>query len=502
MNNEHDSLTPLAPHVFVIFGATGDLNRRKLLPALYKISIEDDTPDFAILGASRRKMTDRDFAKLVSEALQEFAGVSKVEAEAWMKGKIHFQTLKTGAQDPFEVLIDRVKTLNSKHGFPQNTVYYLSLPPQVFPIVIRGLGERGANDTSGWTRLVIEKPFGNDLKSARELNELTHRYFNEEQVYRIDHYLGKETVQNLLAFRFANGLFEPIWNRDRVERVEITVAESLGVEDRADYYDKSGALRDMIQNHLTQLLTVIAMDAPTSFNVEAIRAEKLKVLKAIAPIKIEDLVYGQYTRGEGKNSHLRAYVDEENISSDSTTETYAAVRLAINNWRWQGVPFYLRTGKRMKQKLTEIAIVFERAPISLFSEVKTSEEEIENDVIKINISPKQSVEICFNVKKPGKGMTLQRQSFNFDYDKVFGHLPDAYTALLFNVMEGDRTLFVGADEAEASWELYDPILSLKPELHLYTGGSWGPKAANRFVSAWETGGGKKRKSVFKAKHIK
>ncbi len=481
-------MTP-PPHLFIIFGATGDLNRRKLLPSLFEISQQADAPEFALLGTSRSELSDADFARLVAESLQEFGNVDADDASDWLAGRLHFQSL-TQPGDPYEALVKRVKALDQQHQLGGNAVYYLSLPPQVFPKVIQGLGKYGANDGDGFTRLVVEKPFGHDLASARELNAGLHEHFEEDQVYRIDHYLGKETVQNLIAFRFANAMFESIWNRDRIARIEITVGESLGVEDRAGYYEGSGALRDMLQNHLTQLLTVVAMDVPTRFQAAAIRAEKLKVLKSIKPIRDEDIVFGQYAASDdGKH---KAYRQEEGVAKDSKTETYVAARLFVDTWRWQGVPFLLRTGKRFPQKLTEIAIIFQGAPVSLFDGGVDGEPGtgscLPEDILRIKIAPEQSVEMDFNIKRPGQGMVLQRQQLQFSYDEVFGKLPDAYTALLYDVMEGDRTLFVGADEVEASWELYDPVLQRDHVLHAYPAGSWGPVEARRFVEDWETGG--------------
>ncbi len=482
--------TATKPHLFTIFGATGDLNRRKLLPALYEVSKQDKPPEFVILGTSRTVLTDQEFAEMVSESLVEFASLDKAEADQWLQGKIYYHSLPKSDDASYKKLLARVDEIDAKHQLQGNTIYYLSLPPQVFPTVIKGLGNNGANDGDGFTRLVVEKPFGYDLASAQELNRVVHQYFQESQVYRIDHYLGKETVQNLLAFRFANSMFEPLWNRDRIDRVEITVAESLGVEDRAGYYDKSGALRDMMQNHLTQLLTVIAMDVPANFKANAIRAEKLKVLRAVRPIDNADIVYGQY--GESDDGKMPAYLSEEGVADDSTTPTYVAARLYVDNWRWQGVPFLLRTGKRFPQKLTEIAIIFQCAPVSLFEGGADGDpstgDGVPQDILRINIAPEQSVEMDFNIKKPGQGMILQRQRLSFDYDEVFGKLPDAYTALLHDVMIGDQTLFVGADEVEASWELYDPVLAREHKIHTYPAGSWGPVEARKFVEDWETGG--------------
>ena len=467
----------------------GDLNRRKLLPSLYEISQQDDAPKFALLGTSRSQLSDADFAELVANSLQEFGGLKAADAKKWLSGRLHYQVVgKEG--DPYQALVQRVNVLDQQHQLGGNTVYYLSLPPQVFPQAIKGLGKNGANDGDGFTRLVVEKPFGHDLASAQSLNKVVHEYFSEDQVYRIDHYLGKETVQNLIAFRFANAMFESLWNRDRIKRIEITVAESLGVEDRAGYYEQSGALRDMLQNHLTQLLTVVAMDVPTKFQASAIRAEKLKVLRSLQPIRDEDIVFGQYTASE--DGKAIAYRDEEGVDKQSQTPTYVAARLFVDTWRWQGVPFLLRTGKRFPQKLTEIAIIFQGAPVSLFAGGADGDpatgDYLPEDILRIKIAPEQGVEMDFNIKRPGQGMVLQRQQLNFSYDKVFGKLPDAYTALLFDVMQGDRTLFVGADEVEASWELYDPVLSRDHVLHDYPAGSWGPVEARRFVQDWETGG--------------
>jgi glucose-6-phosphate 1-dehydrogenase len=349
-------------------------------------------------------------------------------------------------------------------------VFYLALPPNAFAPTIKGLGEAGLNEGSGWTRLVVEKPFGRDLDSARELNALTHRWFDESQVYRIDHYLGKETVQNLLVFRFANTIFESVWNRDRIANVQITVAESLGVEQRADYYDKVGALRDMVQNHVTQLVALIAMEAPIAFDAEQVRQEKVKLLRAVRPLGPGDVVFGQYG----------GYRAEPGVAAETRTETYVALRLAIDSWRWQGVPFYVRTGKRMDRRVTQIAVTMRDVPVCLFESMGGCV--AQPDVLILTLQPDDGFTLCIDVKVPGEPFRLQRLPLRFSYKDAFGQIPDAYETLLLDVLTGDQTLFVHADEAEESWKLYTPLFDDNVKVNAYDAGSWGPSEADELVA--------------------
>jgi glucose-6-phosphate 1-dehydrogenase len=342
---------------------------------------------------------------------------------------------------------------------------------------IENLGKVGLDESPGWTRVVVEKPFGHDLESARTLDDIVHQYFDESQIYRIDHYLGKETVQNLLVFRFANAMFESLWNRDHVESVQITVAEELGVETRAGYYDKAGALRDMVQSHLTQLLALVAMEVPSAFEASAIRAEKIKALRAIAPIKSEHVVFGQYAAGEIDGKPVPAYKDEDDVPSSSHTETFVALQLAIDNWRWQGVPFYLRTGKRLAERLTEIEIKFRRAPVWMFRTVHC-EEQLHRNTLKLTLQPNEGFSLMFDVKVPGEPFRLHRTPLHFDYAEAFEVIPEAYQTLILEVLQGDQTLFVHADEVEASWALYTPLLEERRAVHPYESGSWGPPEAD------------------------
>lgn len=463
------------PHLFVIVGATGDLTRRKLLPAVHSM-VDAGGADgrCRILGVATSQLTDDEFRELAITALVE-AGQDAEDAKVWVRDNVEYQCIRDG----YETLRQRIETIETKHGLPGNRVFYLALPPRVFPVAIEGLGEAGLADGPGWTRLVIEKPFGRDTESARELNALVHRYFDERQVYRIDHYLGKETVQNLLVFRFANPLFESAWNRDRVKSVQITVAEDLGVGSRAGYFDRAGTLRDMVQNHLTQVMAHVAMEPPASFNADAIRNEKVKVLQSIMGVDPSGVVFGRYEAGTVDSSEVVGYLDEEDVPGDSSTETFVAMRLEIDNWRWKGVPFYLRTGKRMERRITQIAIQFREPPVCLFDHQGSCQ--VHSNTLVITLQPHEGFELLFDVKAPEDRLRLLTLPLDFFYDEQFGPLPEAYATLIADILEGDQTLFVRADEVEESWRLYTPLTKVHTPRVPYAAGTWGPPEADRLV---------------------
>ena len=481
---------PPAPCLFVMFGGTGDLMQRKILPTLYHLASNGMLhAQFHILGIARdQAMTDAKFREWGRAALaaaksgKDGKGAGAKKIRDWCETCLHYQPVNQTDSAAYATLATRIGEIEKAAGLPGNRVFYLALPPGAFPGTIESLGTAALNRSAGWTRLVIEKPFGHDLASARELNQLVHKYFDEGQVYRIDHYLGKETVQNLLAFRFGNALFESAWNRDHIKSVQITVAEALGVEERAGYYETAGALRDMVQNHLTQLLTLTAMEVPATFEADAIRFEKVKVLRSIAPIGEDAVVFGQYTGSRDKSQP--GYKQEPKVSPRSRTETFVAMRLEIENWRWQGVPFYLRTGKRMARRVTEIAIHFRKPPVALFRSLNGDSPH--TNALVITLQPDEGFELSFEVKSPGEGFTLQTQRMAFRYGEAFGPLPDGYETLLMDVVEGDQTLFVHADETEASWKLYTPLLDKKLTPYPYAAGSCGPKAADELGSACGT----------------
>ncbi len=470
------------PCLFVLFGATGDLVHRKLLPALYNLGSQGKLGDRCrILGVSRTSdLNDESFRAVARKALEAAKVTVPNPGVAGLDGRLHYRPLGQGKPEDFKALAREIEALERKHGLPGNRVFYLALPPQAFPNTIAGLGQAGLNRSGGgWTRLVVEKPFGRDLATAGDLNRLVHSHFKESQVYRIDHYLGKETVQNLLAFRFANPIFETLWNRDRVDNVQITMAEDLGIEERAGYYEQAGALRDMVQNHLTLLLCMVAMEVPTAFEADAIRDEKAKVMKSIAPIKPSDLVFGQYDRGRMNGREVPGYRQEPRVAPDSRVETFVGLKLEIANWRWQGVPFYLRTGKRLERRLTRIVVTFRCAPVSVFRPSDCCN--IHCNVIAITIQPDEGFDLHFEVKNPGQPITLQTQKLHFRYAEAFAPLADAYETLLLDVVIGDQTLFVRSDWVEASWRLYMPVLEKPPQVHPYAAGTWGPTAADRLL---------------------
>ncbi len=464
------------PSLFVVFGGTGDLSLRKLLPALCRLDAHGDLdPRFRIVAVGRSEMDEDAYRESAREALGR-AGLPASDVNATV-ARIHYQTLAHGGPDDYHALADRLAALGREHDIPPNHAFYMALPPRAFQPTVRGLGKAGLNRSDGWTRLVVEKPFGRDLESAQALNACIHEYFSEKQTYRIDHYLGKETVQNLLVFRLANAFIESSWNRERVEAVQITVSEQLGVGTRASYYDHSGALRDMVQNHMTQLLTLVAMEVPSSFSADAIRHEKIKVLRSLRPISDDDVVRGQYTAGELDSHLVRGYLDEDGVPKGSQTETFIALRMFVNSWRWQGVPFYLRTGKCMPHKSTQIAVRFRGAPVSFFRQYDCQLDT--SDVLTITLQPQEGFSFYFDIKRPGSPLELERIPLRFDYEGHFdGSMPDAYQTLLLDVLEGDQTLFVHGEEVEESWRVYAPLLDSPPPVHSYAAGSWGPHAAD------------------------
>ena len=472
----------LDPHVFVLFGGTGDLSKRLVLPALLDLSRANPELDFVVLATARAELTDAQFRDEVVRGMVEVGGVKKGEAQRFARKRLFFQTLDNDpTPDDYDAIRDKADALAQKYGLGQNRVYYLALPPGAFEMTAGWLGHTGMNKApeGGWVRIVVEKPFGHDLASARHLNEVLHRYFDEHQVYRIDHYLAKETVQNLLVLRMANPIFERLWNRDTIERVDIRVAETVGVGTRGGYYDRAGVVRDMIQNHLTQLYTLMAMELPAGADADAIRSEKIKVLRSTQPIEGRKVVFGQYTAGTVDGEDVPAYRDAPKVRSGSDTPTFAAIVLHVGNWRWEGVPFVLSTGKALKGRVSEIVVTFRSAPISFFRDMKGCD--VPPNQLRIELQPDEAFSLSFGVKRPGDGMVVEPERFTFDYNDAFGEPAPAYRTLVEDIIRGDQTLFVHADEVEASWRLYDPVLRRDRTVYPYPAGSWGPEQAAKIT---------------------
>jgi len=478
-------MSGLDPHLFVILGATGDLTSRKLVPALHRL-VQRRGVQTVVVGAATSPLDDASFRSDLGGAMSQ-AGIDADDAAAWCATNVHYERIERDGG--YEGLKRRIEQVERDHGLPGNRVFYLALPPAVFPAAIERLGDAGLASGPGWTRLVVEKPFGRDLESATALNAIVHHHFGEHQVYRIDHYLGKETVQNLLVFRFTNPLFEASWNRDRIDRVEITVAESLDVGDRGRYYDAAGAVRDMLQSHLTQVLTLVAMEAPPAADADHIRAEKVKVLQSIHGIDHDGVVLGQYTDGTVDGEAVPAYRSLDGVDGESGTATYAAVRLHIDNWRWQGVPFYLRTGKAMQRRVTQVAVTFRQPPVCYFHAVPDACVD-HSDVLYLTLQPEEGFSLEIEVKEPGNSTRLRTIPLRFSYSEAFGNIPEAYETLLEDVIEGDQTLFVRADEVEQSWRLYTPVVEADLPVDPYPAGSWGPSRARALlgdtVANWAT----------------
>lgn len=476
------------PQVFVIFGASGDLTQRKLIPALYELYKGNFLPkNFAVLGVSRTELSDDDFRKEAFLENPHLEGENKNEDFAKL---LHYQAIDTLSAEDYKKVRERLSGIDENRQTGGNYIFYLSVPPSLYPKIPAFLADEGLNDNgAGWRRLIIEKPFGYDRSSARKLNEELQKYFHEDQIYRIDHYLGKETVQNLLVTRFANGIFEPLWNRNYIHHIEVTAAEDIGVEKRGGYYDKSGALRDMVQNHMLQVVAHMAMEPPITSDASSIRNEKLKLFQSIRPIGESEVdkfvIRGQYISAPINGEGVPGYRDEEGVDEDSTTETYVALKFFIDNWRWADVPFYIRTGKRLPTKATEVVVYFKSPPHHLFrSELDLMN--MNNQLI-IRIQPDEGLLLKFGMKVPGAGFKVKNVDMDFHYsDLTDADVPEAYERLILDVMKGDPTLYARGDSVEAAWDFVDPILNAwqnRPNIKLYgyPAGSWGPVVANKLI---------------------
>jgi glucose-6-phosphate 1-dehydrogenase len=482
------------PVIFILFGATGDLCQRKLAPALYNLFLDGWMPDdFSIIGTGRTHMDAASFAKELKQSVHKFSRRENIKVSEWKKFATHidYQVADVHDSKSYKDIGKQISTLKQGwHEKPVHVVFYLAVAPELFPIISKHLHQASLMKDKDYSRIVLEKPFGHDLESAMQLNHLLSSMYDEQQIYRIDHYLGKETVQNILAFRFANSIIEPLWNRDFIEHVQISVTEQLGVEERGAYYEHSGALRDMIQNHLLQLLCLIAMEPPVSFNADEIRDRKVDVLKAMRPFGKDEIrlntVRGQYGEGWIQGNEVAGYRQEPNVAEDSNTETFAAIKFFVDNWRWQDVPFYVRSGKRMHQTASVISIQFKDVPHKVFP-YETTESWQQNRLI-ISIQPEMSIRLQIQAKRPGLDMMLNTVDLVFDYNGVYtAETPEAYETLLLDIMLGDQTLFMRADQVEAAWALLMPVLNTwkgRKSIHFpnYAADSWGPEEAEALIA--------------------
>ena len=501
-NPLHDGLriepTP-GPTTLVIFGASGDLTRRKLLPAIYHLSRRGRLPaQFAVVGVARTEMSDDGFRDQFRDSLNEFAGPGAAgdAVAASLAERMYFVSGETNDAGMYQRLATRLREIEGAEG----VLFYLAIPPTIYASVIENLGAAGLARAPerGWRRIIVEKPFGTDLASARELNRIAHQHFSEDQVFRIDHYLGKETVQNLLVFRFGNGMFEPVWNRRYIDHVQITAAETVGVEHRASYYEGAGALRDMMQNHLMQVLALVAMEPPIAFTADSVRDRKMDALLAVQPLANDgqprSVVRAQYGQGWVNGAEVPGYLAEKGVDPASRTETYVAARVQLDNWRWAGVPFYLRTGKRLPKRTTEIAIQFRRPPLEIFR--RASQTQVAPDLLIVNVQPDEGISLRFEAKLPGTRMQIAPVMMNFRYGTTFGgEVPEAYETLLLDAMLGDTTLFARHDFVESSWALITPVLEAwsahrDGPVPTYEAGEWGPIDADTLIEqdgrAWRT----------------
>jgi len=484
--------TTADPCTVILFGASGDLAKRKVIPAMYDLAQHNSLGErYAIVGFARTQMNDEKFRSAVGEAAKTISEVGPIDPAKWdeFASNLYYTSGEYGDQNSFAQLAKRLAELDAEKKLGGNRLFYLSTPPEVYPDIVEQLGRAGlarpANPNS-WVRIIIEKPFGRDLASAKELNQIVLNVFEEKQVYRIDHYLGKDTVQNLLVLRFGNGIFEPLWNRNYVDQVQITASETLGVERRGGFYETAGALRDMIQSHVLQLTSLTSVEPPASFDATAVRNEKLKILQSIRPYNLEmvaqSVVRGQYAPGSLNGTRMAGYREEPGVNPNSRTETFVAMRVLIDNWRWAGVPFYLRTGKRLAKRSTEIMIQFRCAPHIVFRE-----RQIEPNRLILNIQPDEGISVSFSAKKPGTEMNIGNVTMNFSYREGFGGTSrSAYATLLNDCLRGDATLFDRGDSVEAAWSLVEPILDVwsaakTATVPLYAAGTWGPKESDQML---------------------
>lgn len=485
----------------VIFGASGDLTHRKLIPALYNLFKFGRLNQFSVLGVARTELNDDTFREKMREALLQTEETTPETLEEFCS-HLYYQAVNTSDAADYGKLAPRLDELHEKYQTNGNTLYYMSTPPSLYGVIPECLAAHGLNkEEDGWKRIIVEKPFGYDAKTAKQLDVQIHRFFEEHQIYRIDHYLGKETVQNLLVLRFSNGWFEPLWNRNFIDYVEITGAEAIGVEERGGYYDGSGAMRDMFQNHLLQVLAMVAMEPPAIINANSMRDEVAKVMHSLRPLTQDDvehnLVLGQYTAAEIDGKAVKGYLQEKGVPSNSRTETFMALRCEIENWRWAGVPFYVRTGKRLPARVTEIVIHFKTTPHPVFSQNAP-----ENKLI-IRIQPDEAISMRFGLKKPGAGFEAKEVSMDFRYaDLADEQVLTAYERLLLDAMKGDATLFARTDAVHAAWKFVQPILDYKEaggRVHEYEAGTWGPVAAEKLIAksgrVWRKPSGKMKKKV-------
>ena len=492
MNSENNPLRS-QPTIFFIFGGTGDLTSRKLIPALYNLFLDGWMPEkFAVIGMGRTSHSNEQFRALLLEDLNKFSRGGKAEQQKWdaFSANVFFQVSEIKDDGTYETQGATIKKLTQEWQTEPCVIYYLAVAPRFFAPIAENLAKHKLAENPNKSRIVIEKPFGHDLESAKELNKLLNERFLESQIYRIDHYLGKETVQNILAFRFANSILEPLWNRNYIDHVQISVTEQLGVADRGGYYEEAGAMRDMVQNHILQLLCLVAMEPPVSFQADEVRNRKVDVLHAMRKFTAEEIkrhaVRGQYGKGWVEGKEVVAYRDEESVNPESNTETFAAIKFFIDNWRWHGVPFYLRTGKRMHQSSSIISIQFKDVPHLIFP--TEAVESWQQNRLVISIQPEMSIRLQVQAKRPGLGMTLNPVDLVFDYSGTYqGEAPEAYETLLLDTMLGDQTLFMRGDQVEAAWDLLMPILnswSSKRSLNFpnYPSDSWGPEIAEALIA--------------------